>query len=349
MRRLHAGGSRQVALREVAVPRPTEPGELLLRNHACGICGSDLHWFTGETDPPRFCPGHEIVATVAAVGPEVSGLREGDRVVAEGMRVCGACGFCTTGRPQLCPQLRLLGLHAHGGFSDFMIADARQLHRIDASLDDEVAGLAEPLAVCVHAVRIAELQRRERVLVLGAGTIGLLAVVACEAAGASEVVVAARRPHQQRAALALGAARAVPEVDLDEELGRNPDGFDLVLDTIADSGGTLATGIDAVRPGGTIVVLGVAQSQPPIDALRLMMREIRLIGSMCYGSAGGVADFEVALDILQHRGNLLRAEMITHRFELAEAATAFATAADKATGSIKVCIEIFDPDSGSAP
>lgn len=338
-----------MVLHEAPVPRPTGEGEVLLRNHRCGICGSDLHWFTGETPAPAVCPGHEIVASVAGLGPGVSGLREGDRVAVEGIRSCGACAFCTSGRPQICPQLRFIGMTLDGGFADYVVTDARHVYPVPSAIDDEVASLTEPLAVCVHALRMAKLSSQDRVLILGAGTIGLLAVSAAVAAGATEIVISARRPHQRKAALALGASRALAEEDLREELARDREGFGIVLDTITDAGSTLETALGAVRPGGTVSVLGVARDRPPLDALRLMMLEIRLMGSMCYGRTESRADFEVALDILERRGSLLRGELVTHRFALADAAEAFRIAADKSTGSIKVCVEIFDPDSAVLP
>lgn len=335
-------------MRDVAIPQPNAPGEVLVRVRTCGICGSDLHWYRGESTPPAVCPGHEISGVVAAVGPEVRDLREGDRVVAEGIRACGACPYCRSGRPQLCRELAILGLEAPGGFADYLITDERHLHPIPAMLDDEIAQLAEPLAVGVHAMRLAGVGSGMRVLILGAGAMGLVSIPAALRAGASEVVISARRPHQADAARALGAHGVLDAA----RFGADPataTGFDVVLDTVADPERSLDDAIGACRPGGTAVVVGVFTARAGIDALRLMANEIRLIGAMCYGSAGGTADFAVALDILGQQGEVLRRNLVTHRVHLDDIAEGFRVAADKTTGSIKVSVGISAPDSRVRP
>ncbi len=345
MRVTHCPRPGEVTLREAALPRPERAGEVLLRVRRCGICGSDLHWYTGETPAPRVCPGHEISAVVEAVGPAVRDVREGDRVAVEGVRACGQCSFCREGRPQLCPKLAILGLTADGGFADYVLTDERHLYPVPPAIDDETAQLAEPLAVGVHALGLAGFERDQRLLVLGAGTVGLLAVPAARQAGAGQIAISARRPHQKTAALALGAHQAIDPSELRNHLARDADGFDVVVDTVADRGGTsLDDALQAVRPGGTVIVVGVYTARPPLDALRLMTHEIRLLGSMCYGRAGGRADFEIALDILEREGDHVRGQIVTHRVPLGQIAEGFRLAADKTTGSIKVSVAISDPE-----
>ena len=335
----------ELLVRESPVPRAERAGEVLLRVRRCGICGSDLHWWKGEAPPPQVCPGHEISGVIAGLGPGESRLREGDRVVVEGIRACGRCKPCRSGRPQVCTRLQLLGLTAPGGFADYLVTDARHVYPITDAIDDESAQLAEPLAVCVHALRVADFAHDQRVLVLGAGTIGLLAVTAARAAGAGEIVVSARRPHQHATARALGADRTIDSSELRSVMsGGGEPSFDVVLDTVADPAGSLDDALAAVLPGGTVMVLGVFTCRPQFDALRLMMYEIRLIGSMCYGRAGGRPDFEIALDILSREGALLREQLVTDRVTLDDLAEGFRIAADKRTGSIKVSVAISDQD-----
>ncbi len=348
MRSAHCSGPGSVEIRESEIPSPCSEGEVVVRVRRCGICGSDLHWFRGHTPAPAVCPGHEISGVVAAVGPAVSGLREGDRVVLEGTRSCGGCQACREGNTQLCRSLLVLGMNAPGGFADYVLTHERHAFVVPSAVeDDEIGELAEPLAVGVHGLGVARFRPGQRVLVLGAGTIGLLGSVAAREAGASEILVTARRPHQRDAARACGAHRVLAPDDLGAALADpSEEGFDVVLDTVGDDPGTsLADAFAGVRPGGAVVVLGIYAEKPPIDALRLMMHEIRLVGSLCYGRVGGRADFEVALDILARRGDALRKTLVTHRVPLERLGDGLRLADDKASGSIKVSIAVSDPET----
>ncbi len=352
MRAAHCSRPGSVEIRESATPTPRSAGDVLVRVRRCGICGSDLHWYRGHTPTPSVCPGHEISGVVAAVGPSVSRLREGDRVVIEGTRSCGTCRACREGRTQLCSSLRILGVNMNGGFADYVLTHERHSYALPpAVMDDEVAQLAEPLAVGVHGLSVADFRPGQRVLVLGAGTIGLLGVTAAVEAGASEIVVSARRSHQREAALAMGAHRVLAPEDLQRTLaGPDEGGFEVVLDTVGDDAGrSLIDAFAGVQPGGAVVVLGIYAQHPPIDALRLMMHEIRLVGSMCYGRGRGRADFEVALDILARRGDFLGTTLITHRVALEDLDAGLKLAEDKTSGSIKVSVGISGAENGPTP
>jgi threonine dehydrogenase-like Zn-dependent dehydrogenase len=193
----------------------------------------------------------------------------------------------------------------------------------------------------VHGIRLADLRIGQRVAVLGAGTIGLMAVVAARAGGAGEILVTARRPQQKAAALALGADRVVDESDLDGLLGdagERP--IDLVVETVGGAADTLDTAAMAARPGGTICVLGVFSGSPRFPAIHALMKELRIVSSLCYGRAGARADFDVVLDLLARRGAEIARTLITHRVPLDALADGFRTAADKTSGSIKVTITV---------
>jgi len=326
-----------LVVEEVAAPEP-RAGDVVVRVRACGICGSDLHWYHGHAPVPSVCPGHEVAGEVAAVGAGVTQLREGDRVAIEGIASCGECASCRTGAYQRCPRVRIVGVQRAGGLADLMRAPARHCFRVPDGMPWPTAALTEPLAVGVHAVRLAGLASGQRVLVLGGGTIGLLAAVAARAAGA-EVVLTARRPQQKAAALALGAARVLDDTDaggLHEEAARAP--IDLVIETVGGAADTLGVATAAVRPGGTVVVLGVFTQPPTLPPIGFLLKEIRVIGSFVYGRDRGRADFDVALDLLAREGTHLAATLVTHRLALDDVARAFAIAGDKASGSIKVSV-----------
>ena len=331
-------GAGNVVLDDVERPTP-EVGEVVVRVRDCGICGSDLHWYHDQMMIPSVCPGHEIAGEVADVGAGVTSLRAGDAVALEGIASCGRCRYCATGEYQRCPRVRVVGITIPGGFAEYVKMPARHCFRVPAGVDFATAALSEPLGVAVHGVRLAGLEIGQRVAILGAGTIGLMAVVAARAGGAGEVIVVARRPQQKAAALALGADRVVDDNDPNGIGGDIDAPIDLVIETVGGSADTLDTAVAACRPGGTICILGAFTRSPTFPALFVLAKELRLIGSFVYGRAGAQADFDIVLDILRRQGRHIAETIITHRVPLAEIARGFRTAADKTTGAIKVTIE----------
>jgi 2-desacetyl-2-hydroxyethyl bacteriochlorophyllide A dehydrogenase len=324
-------------IREVEQP-VAAPGEAIIKIHGCGICGSDLHFFQGELPPPTVCPGHEISGEVVEVGAGAR-VRPGDRVVVEPLAVCRECPYCRTGNYQLCEQYRILGMMLDGGFADYVRMPSYALFSLPADLDFEVGALAEPLAAAVHAARLANVRLGDRVVVLGAGSIGLLSVAAAKAAGAADVWVTARHPHQRAAAESLGATRTFVGADAGRELAdlarQHP--VDAVIETVGGTADTINQALLLVRPGGRVAVLGLFATMPPLNALLLVAKEARIVGSQTYGRHGPRADFDVALQLLSEDPERFR-RIITHRFPLGEITRAFETAADKRSGSIKVAI-----------
>ncbi len=319
------------------MPRPEPgPGQVVVRVRNCGICGSDLHYWHGGFPVPVVCPGHEISGEVADVGAGVGRLKAGDRVAVEPLISCGHCTACRIGEYQLCRDYKILGTHADGGFAEYLLMPESALFVLPPSLDWATAALTEPLAVGVHAVRLANIRLGDRVLVLGAGTIGLLAALAAVEAGAAEVLITARHPHQRAAAERLGA-RVFGEGrdELSAYAFENP--IDVSIETVGGEADTLNQALFSTRAGGTVAMLGVFTGSPHISTLVLMLKEIRLVGSMMYGRSGARADFDVAVELLRKRADDVAA-LITHRLPLAEIQQAYRVAADKAQRSIKVTI-----------
>jgi 2-desacetyl-2-hydroxyethyl bacteriochlorophyllide A dehydrogenase len=328
----------RLELRHVAPPDPAA-GEVVLRVRACGICGSDLHWFAGGARPPAVCPGHELAGEVVACGAGVSAAAAGARVTAEPMATCGRCRWCRGGQMQLCRQLAIAGMHRPGGFAEHIALPAAMLHPLPDALDWPLAAMSEPTAVAVHAVRLAAIGAGQRVLILGAGAIGILAVAAARAAGA-EVWITARHAHQAAAAQRLGAARVFATdaaATAERQALCEAQDVDAVLETVGGVADTLGDAVRCVRPGGTVVMLGVFTAPPPLPATRLLMKEVRLVGAMMYDRTGPRSDFATAIALLAARCAEL-APLVTHTFPLAAIQDAFATAADKRSGAIKVSV-----------
>jgi 2-desacetyl-2-hydroxyethyl bacteriochlorophyllide A dehydrogenase len=284
--------------------------------------------------------GHEMSGEVAEVGPGVDDLHPGDRVCVEPLLVCGRCQYCRSGEYQLCRTRQLVGAPLQGGFARYVQVPAYCVYGLPDAVDLEVGSLIEPLAVAVHGLRLAGLSVGDRVLVLGAGTIGLMAVAAAREMGAASVAASGRHSHQRAAALALGAETAVEDSEealraLSGSVWESP--FDLVVEAVGGHADTLSQAVTLARYGGRVVVLGLFTQPSTLNAMAVMLKEMRLIGAMTYGRAGTRSDFALALDIAARRASTLRS-LVTHRFPLHRTAEAFETAADKTTGSLKVSV-----------
>ncbi len=199
-----------LAIESVPIPEPRR-GEVRVRVSACGICGSDLHLFRGGLMRPGLTPGHEIAGIVDAVGPGVSQVSAGEHVAVEPFRTCGECEECRSGRDPLCRTGQLLGVQADGGLAEYMVASERRMFSAPADLGPEITALAEPLAVSIHGLRRGGFEKESRILILGAGSVGLLALFAARAMQAGEIWISARYPHQAELARRLGADRVLTE------------------------------------------------------------------------------------------------------------------------------------------
>jgi 2-desacetyl-2-hydroxyethyl bacteriochlorophyllide A dehydrogenase len=328
-------GKETIEVREAPVPAPG-PGEVLLRVRACGICGTDLHTYRGELPlPPTVSPGHEFAGDVAALGEGVKGFETGQRVVAEPIRSCRECAYCRTGAYNLCPKRLLLGTFVSGGLAEYVPVPAYSLYPLPDAIDFELAALVEPLAVTVHGLHLVGLSYGDRVLILGSGSIGVMTALAARAMGAAEVVATYRYEHQAEAIAAAGAGRAVPADKITSLVGEGPD---VVVETVGGHGDTLSQAVGLVRPGGRVSLLGLFPSPPQINALTVMLNEVRVVGGITYCRPGARSDFDTALRIIAADPERARG-LITHRFPLSETAEAFRTAADKSSRSLKVQVQ----------
>jgi 2-desacetyl-2-hydroxyethyl bacteriochlorophyllide A dehydrogenase len=342
MRAARVLGRRSIETARLPLPEPGA-GEVRVRIEACGICGSDLHLFDAGLYPPGQTPGHEMAGRVDCPGAGVTGWSPGDRVAVEPLRTCGSCPCCRAGRDSICSETRLHGVHEPGGLAEYAVVPAIRLFRAPADLEPRLVALAEPAAVVVHALRRAGLARGARALVLGAGSVGLLTLAAARRLGANEVWITARHPHQAARARALGAdrvleAEAATAAGL-AALGREAP-VDVVVETVGARADTLAAAGAAVRPGGVVAVVGFFVEPLRLDALPLMLKEVTLAWSYCYGHAdpdGRGPDFAEALALLDAERAAL-APLVTDTFPLDEVARAFARAADRRAGSIKVSV-----------
>ncbi|MFG2893401.1 zinc-binding dehydrogenase [Streptomyces sp. NPDC048248] len=298
-----------------------EPGadEARVAVSAAGICGSDREVYDGAR-PAGYVrypvtPGHEWSGTVEAVGPGVDPALVGRKVVGEGFRNCRTCDRCRAGDTSLCTAgYSETGFTEPGGFADTLVLPARLLHPLRADADLRAAALLEPAAVAASAALMGNALPGERVAVVGAGTLGLLAVQLLAAASPSELVVVDPRTARAEQALTMGATRIHTPAD-----DRLPSGFDLVVETAGAQGSAAASALMA-RRGGRVVLVGLpAPGARGIDPIHLAMSQITVhsvFGAPSAAWTHAVRAFDAGL--------LDPAPLITHAFPLEEYATAVA-------------------------
>src|SRR5262245_31283271 len=273
MRATRLMATNDIRMADVRVPEPG-PGEVLVRIEAAGICGTDRHLYKGEFPcTPPVTLGHEFAGIVIRSGAGVD-VAEGARIVCDPNDWCGRCDACLRGRVNLCHRNVATGIHRDGGFAQYAVFPARKAVPLPADLDPLHGAFCEPLACTLHGVDIGAPVAGERVLVIGGGVIGLLALQLAQLAGA-ETMLLTRHPAKHELARKLGAAETAATPDQAVRIW--PSGADLTLEC-AGVPETVACAPPLTRPGGRIVVLGVLPKglKVPIEPFDLLFREIQL-------------------------------------------------------------------------
>lgn len=340
MKALVIHAPRDLRLEEREAPAPG-PGEVRVRIAAGGVCGSDLHYYNhGGFGAVRLKEpmilGHEVAGHVEALGDGVGGLAVGDLVAVSPSRPCGDCGWCAEGMPNHCLHMRFYGSampfpHVQGAFRQVLVADAAQCVRAEG-LTPAAAAMAEPLAVCLHAARRAGELLGRRVLITGAGPIGVLIARVARRAGAREVVVTDLAANALKHAEMAGADAVLNMAEHPDALVAYQAGkgyFDTLFEC-SGAASALAGGIAALRPRGVAVQLGLGGDMT-VPMQMATAKEVELRGSFRFHE-----EFAVAVDMM--RGGLIDAAAhVTHQMPLADAVAAFETAGDR-SAAMKVQI-----------
>lgn len=322
---------------------PLEPGMVRIRFGAGGICGSDMHYFrhgrTGDfvVETPLVL-GHELAGEIVDIAGEVPGLHIGDRVAVNPSRWCGRCSRCREGRPNLCENIYFMGSaskkpHMQGGFSTHFDVLPEQCVKVPGETPLVAAALAEPLAVCLHAVSRAGPVEGKRGVIFGAGPIGLLTLLAARFAGMIEIAVVDIAAAPLAFARRLGADHVVDISAGDEGLKdlAAERSFDVAFEVSGTAAG-LSSAIWDVRRGGTVVQIGnLPGGMLPVPANAVMAREIDLKGAFRFGR-----EFDAAVRlIVANKIDVL--SLVTARRPLEDAPEAFRLALDRSQ-SVKVVL-----------
>lgn len=274
------------------MPAPAQ-GEVLLRVCVAGICGSDLSGYVGENSlrVPPLVMGHEFVGEVVehaqpdAAGPDAVRFQAGQRVVVNPLISCGDCDLCAAGRENLCRNRRIIGIHRPGGFAEYVAVPAAQCHIVPATLSDSQAALAEPLACGFRAVAQGRVSAGDELLILGAGAIGLLCVVAARVAGVSRITITDTSPERLAAATALGATTTLRadqhDISADVQNLTDSRGMTVAIDAVGLEL-TRRQAVRAVRPGGRAVFIGLHHETSTVEANYVVRQEIEIAGAFSY-------------------------------------------------------------------
>lgn len=300
------------------IPDPTpDEGEIVVRVGRCGICGSDLHM----TEDPTFgrkkgdILGHEFAGEVVALGRNVDRIRAGDLVSVVPLKSCGHCPTCLAGEPAWCAHMALEG----GGYAEYAKTSARQCVLLPQSTTLSDGAIIEPLAVALHGVLLSGLAPGDKVLVLGAGPIGLAVAYWARKKGAAKVVVQDIARHQEARALKMGASaficdRDEPVAASDRALGGKAD---IVFECVGLPG-LIAQAIDQVRVKGTVLILGLCTRPDSFVPFVALSKEVRLITSAFFKRQ----EYEAALDALDS-GSTEPRLLVTDTVSLADTPATF--------------------------
>ena len=289
--------------------------EVKIKIAYCGICGTDLHIFHGKMDSRVKIPqsiGHEASGTVVEIGSNVIDYNIGDKVVVRPLKWCGLCNTCKAGNNHICPDLKFMGIDTEGAFQEYWTVPAMTLHKCPEDISLKLAALIEPLAVACHDVKRARIAVGEKVVVLGAGPIGLLVAMVARHAGA-QVIISELNEYRLSIAEKLGFSTFNPsQGDLVKYIHEvtEGDGADVIFEVTASTAGAEVM-TEIVKPRGRILLVGIYNQPKEINLFKFFWRELEMLGARVYERE----DYEHAIEIAAKR-TLPLESIISDIFEL---------------------------------
>lgn len=336
-------GIGRIEIRNIPNPEISSPNEVLLRVGMAGVCGSDVHYFRhgrsgGEDVEFPWIVGHECTAVVEKIGTHVTQVSPGDRVAVDPAVSCGECDQCLKGRPHTCRNLRFLGFpgQIEGCLCEFIVLPEENCFKIDDSLSLSQGVLVEPLSIGIYAADFLKKMDAGTIAILGCGPIGLSVMQAALARDIHKIYATEKIPERLESARRKGAVWAgnPEEMDIVSEIVKETDGLDAVFECCGDPE-ALDQAVDLLRPGGTLLILGIPEiDRVSFDAHKLRRKEIRIqnVRRQCGCTQRAidlVASKKVDIDF-----------MATHTFSLEQTQQAFELVAVYGDGVIKAMISI---------
>lgn len=332
-------GIRNISLDNIEVPEPGKD-EVLVRVKSVGVCGSDIHYYNhgriGDfvVEKPLIL-GHECSGEVVGTGPEVKYLKPGDRVALEPGIPCRKCRFCKIGRYNLCPDVSFMATPpVDGAFCEYVVSSEDFAFKVPDNMSFDEAALIEPLAVGVYACERANLKLNQRVVVLGAGPIGLVTLQAARAYGAGKVIVTDVNNFRLAKARELGATEVVNVLDRSggSLSGAVGEGADVVFETSGNPSAVQET-LRLARRGGKVVVIGLPpQAHVEYDIVSISSKELDILGIFRYANV-----YPQGIELVA-RGLVDLKKLITHHYGLEEIVEALEVADKQKDKAIKVIV-----------
>lgn len=331
-------GNKTFAVTDLPTPH-AGPGELVLRNQVCGVCGTDVHIYHGEpgsadVNPPVVL-GHEYSGEVVEVGEGVTGFAVGDHVTVDPNIYCGHCAYCQNGKKQLCPSMEAIGVTRDGGFAQYSRIPASQAFKLEPTVPWEAAAMAEPLACCLHGIDLAGIQVGDKVCVVGGGAIGLLMVQLAKLSGASQIVLSEPNEKRRQVGLQLGANAALDPTrpDAQEAFAQVLDGGANVVIECVGNVPAVKSAFQFAGKGATVLLFSVPKVDATFDLplFDVYKKELTIKGSFVN------PDTHARAVALINSGKVDFGPIITHRFTLDQLPEAIAMQMSDA--SIKVVVE----------
>ena len=331
-------GNKTFAVADLPTPH-AGPGELVLRNQVCGVCGTDVHIYHGEpgsadVNPPVVL-GHEYSGEVVEVGEGVTGFAVGDHVTVDPNIYCGHCAYCQNGKKQLCPSMEAIGVTRDGGFAQYSRIPASQAFKLEPTVPWEAAAMAEPLACCLHGIDLAGIQVGDKVCVVGGGAIGLLMVQLAKLSGASQIVLSEPNEKRRQVGLQLGANAAIDPTrpDAQEAFAQVLGGGANVVIECVGNVPAVKSAFQFAGKGATVLLFSVPKVDATFDLplFDVYKKELTIKGSFVN------PDTHARAVALINSGKVDFDPIITHRFPLDQLPEAIAMQMSDA--SIKVVVE----------
>ena len=342
MKALVYQGPWTMPVEEIPEPEPVE-GEVKIRVKYCGICGSDIHGFTGASGRkiPPMIMGHEFSGTVVSVGPGVNRIKPGMRVSVLPYSACGKCGLCEAGFPNICPNRSNLGvLDVNGAFTQFICVPEKLCYILPDAVSFEAGAMLEPMAVAHHAVAAARPLAGKHVLLVGAGAIGQLILKLLVLENPASILVSDVSSENLDRARENGATAVMnPLKDKHEEVLRAvgiSDGVDVSIEAVGVTP-TAQMSVDCVKNCGRVIWVGNAAQMVSINMQNVVTRELHLRGSYAFTDE----DFSACLKILTS-GGVDPMDLVTARIDFWKVTSMITAMARRETRQVKVLVEIED-------
>ncbi len=297
MKALVYHGPRDIRFEEVPDPN-IDSGEVLVKMRAVGICGADFHAYRTKTSRrvPPLIMGHEVTGDVIKVGSDVKEINARDKIAVQPLIFCEKCMPCKEGRRNLCENRQVLGVDIAGAYANYFKVPARVIFRLPQGLSYLEGTLAEPLSVALHALNRSNLNVHEDVLIVGAGTIGLLTLAAAKVSGAEQIFITGTGDYRLKIAKQLGADVTI-NVNKEDPIKKindmtNKRGISTVFEAVGTTD-SIQQSLSVTKTGGNMVLIGMSEQKIQMNALDIVTKEINLMGTYVSNN-----EFSKALEIL---------------------------------------------------